>query len=37
MVKNMLQRFTERDYDFKRFHVEAEQGKESRVVPEKKP
>jgi hypothetical protein len=37
MVKNMRQRFTERDYGFKRFHVEAEQGKESRVVQEKKP
>jgi hypothetical protein len=37
MVKNMRQRFSERDYGFKRFHVEAEQGKESRVVQEKKP
>ena len=37
MVKNMRQRFTERDYGFQRFHVEAEQGKESRVVLEKKP
>jgi hypothetical protein len=37
MVKNQRQHFTERNYDFKRFHVEAEQGKESRVVQEKKP
>jgi hypothetical protein len=37
MVKNLRQHFTERDYSFQRFHVEAEQGKESRVVPEKKP
>jgi hypothetical protein len=37
MVKNMRQRFSERDFGFQRFHVEAEQGKESRVVQEKKP
>jgi hypothetical protein len=37
MVKNMHQHFIERDYGFQRFHAEAEQGKESRVVLEKKP
>jgi hypothetical protein len=37
MVKGIRQHFTERDYDFKRFHVETEQGKEARAVAEKKP
>jgi hypothetical protein len=37
MVKNQRQHFIERDYDFKRFHVETEQGKDAKVVPEKKP
>jgi hypothetical protein len=37
LVKNERQHFTERDYDFKRFHVETEQGKDARVVGEKKP
>jgi hypothetical protein len=37
LVKNERQHFTERDYDFKRFHVETEQGKDAQVVGEKKP
>jgi hypothetical protein len=37
MVKNMRQHVTERDYDYKRFHVEAEQGKGAKAVVENKP
>jgi len=36
MVKGYHQHFTERDYDFKRFHAEAQQGKGAKVVPENK-
>jgi hypothetical protein len=36
MVKNLRQHFTERDYDYKRFRVETQQGKDAKVVPEKK-
>ena len=35
MVKNLRQHFVERDYDYKRFRVEAQQSKDSKVVPEK--
>jgi hypothetical protein len=37
LVKGIRQHYIGRYYDFQRFHVEAEQGKESRVVLEKKP
>jgi len=37
LVKGMRQHFTERDYDFKRFHVETQQGKDAKAVVEKKP
>jgi hypothetical protein len=37
LVKGIRQHFTERDYDFKRFHVDTQQGKEAKAVPEKKP
>jgi hypothetical protein len=37
LVKGIRQHFTERDYDFKRFHVETEQGKDAKAVAEKKP
>ena len=36
LVKNMRQRFVERDYDYKRFRVEAQQSKEATPVTEKK-
>ena len=32
LVKSYRQHFTERDYDYKRFHVEAEQGKDAKVA-----
>ena len=32
LVKGIRQRFHERSYDFKRFHAEAEQGKDVKVV-----
>ncbi len=35
LLKNYRQHFTERDYDFKRFHVEAQQSKGAKVVEEK--
>ena len=35
MVKNLRQHFVERDYDYKRFRVETQQSKDSKVVPEK--
>jgi hypothetical protein len=37
LVKGYRQHFTERDYDYKRFRVEAEQGKGAKVMPENKP
>jgi len=37
LVKGMRQHFTERDYDFKRFHVEAQQGKDAKAVVEARP
>ena len=37
LVKNFRQHFTERDYDYKRFRVEAQQGKDAKAVPEQKP
>jgi hypothetical protein len=37
LVKGIRQHGTERDYDYKRFHVETEQVKDAKVVPEKKP
>ncbi|MGD0787268.1 MAG: hypothetical protein ABR898_04735 [Terracidiphilus sp.] len=37
LVKGIHQRFIERDYDYKRFRVETEQGKDAKVVAEKKP
>jgi hypothetical protein len=37
MVKNYRQHFTERDYDYKRFRVETQQGKDARLAPDKKP
>jgi len=35
LVKNFRQRSSERDYDYKRFHVDAEQAKDAKAVPEK--
>jgi len=37
LVKGIRQHFIERDYDFKRFHVETQQGKDAKAVPDKKP
>jgi hypothetical protein len=37
LFKNMRQHYTERDYDFKRFSVEAQQSKDSKPVPAAKP
>jgi hypothetical protein len=37
LVKGFRVHITERDYDYKRFHVEAQQGKDSKVVVENKP
>jgi hypothetical protein len=37
LFKNLRQHFMERDYDFKRFHVEAEQMKDAKPAPEKRP
>lgn len=36
LMKNLRQHVTERDYDFKRFHAEAEQGKDAKAVVEAK-
>jgi hypothetical protein len=36
-LKNMRQHFSERDYDYKRFHVETEQTKDAKVVHDQKP
>ena len=37
LVKGIRQHFTERDYDFKRFHVETQQGKDAKAVSDKRP
>lgn len=37
LVKGIHQRGTERDYDYKRFRVETQQGKDAKVVAEKQP
>jgi hypothetical protein len=37
LLKGIRQHFTERDYDFKRFHVEAQQGKDAKGAVEAKP
>lgn len=37
LVKGIRQHFIEHDYDFKRFHVETQQGKDAKAVPDKKP
>jgi hypothetical protein len=37
LVKGIHQRGIERDYDYKRFRVETQQGKDAKVVAEKKP
>jgi hypothetical protein len=37
LVKSLRQHVTERDYDYKKFHVEAEQEKGATVVPDQKP
>jgi hypothetical protein len=37
MVKNYRQHFTERDYDYKRFRVETQQGKDAKLAPDHKP
>jgi len=36
LLKNLRQHFVERDYDYKRFRVEAQQSKEATAMPEKK-
>jgi hypothetical protein len=36
MVKNIRQHFTESDYDYKRFHVETQELKDAKALPEKK-
>jgi hypothetical protein len=37
LVKGMRQHFLERDYDFKRFHVDTQQGKDAKAVEGKTP
>jgi len=37
LLKNLRQHFSERDYDFKRFHVEAQQSKDAKIAPAAKP
>jgi hypothetical protein len=37
MVKSLRQHVTEKDYDFKVFHVDAQQGKDAKVADTKKP
>jgi len=37
LAKGIRQHFTERDYDYKRFRVETQQGKSAKAVPEKMP
>jgi hypothetical protein len=36
MVKGVHQHYTERDFDYQRFRVETQQGKDAKVMPEKK-
>jgi hypothetical protein len=36
MFKGVHQHYTERDFDYQRFHVETQQGKDAKVIPEKK-
>lgn len=36
LLKSLRQHFVERDYDYKRFRVEAQQSKEATAIPEKK-
>ena len=36
LLKNLRQHFVERDYDYKRFRVEAQQSKEATAIPDKK-
>lgn len=36
LVKGVHQHFVERDFDFKRFHVETQQDKDAKTVPDKK-
>lgn len=36
MFKDLHQHYTEHDFDYQRFHVETQQGKDAKVVPEKK-
>jgi hypothetical protein len=36
MVKGVHQHYTERDFDYQRFHVETDQGKDTKVMREKK-
>jgi len=37
LLKSIRQHFVERDYDYKQFHVDAQQQKDARVIQEKKP
>jgi hypothetical protein len=37
LVKNVRQHITERDFDFQRFNVDAQQGKDAKAVPSTKP
>jgi hypothetical protein len=37
LVKGIRQHFTERDYDFKRFHVDSQQGKDAKAIVDSKP
>jgi hypothetical protein len=37
LVKGIRQHFTDRYYAYKRFHVEAQQGKDAKAVVENKP
>jgi hypothetical protein len=37
MVKNLRQRFSERDYDYKRFKVETHEAKDAKIAPEHQP
>jgi hypothetical protein len=37
MVKGIHQHVTERDFDYQRFHVDTQQGKDAKAMPEKKP
>jgi hypothetical protein len=37
LLKNLRQRFRERDYDYQRFKVDTQQGKDPMVAPAKRP